>query len=105
MSDLSHWVGLITGSATGIGAATARLLAARGAKVVINYTKSQREAEETAAACEAAGGEVLLCQADVAQDEECKKLVKTTLDAWGRIDGLVNNAGFCAGPLAAAMAG
>jgi 3-oxoacyl-[acyl-carrier protein] reductase len=93
MSDLSHWVGIITGSASGIGAATAQLLAARGAKVVINYSKSQQDAEETAAACRAAGGEAILCQADVAQDADCKKLVQATLDAWGRIDGLVNNAG------------
>ncbi len=93
MSDLSNWVGLITGSATGIGAATARLLAARGAKVVINYTKSQQEAEETAAACREAGGEAILCQANVAEDADCKKLVAAALDAWGRVDGLVNNAG------------
>ncbi len=93
MGDLSNWVGIITGSAAGIGAATAEMLAARGAKVVINYTKSQQDAEAVAAACQAAGGESILCQADVSKDEDCKKLVKTTLDTWGRIDGLVNNAG------------
>lgn len=93
MSDLSNWVGIITGSATGIGAAIARMLAARGAKVIVNYTKSLQDAEETAAACQAAGGEAILCQADVSQDDDCKKLVQTALHAWGRIDGLVNNAG------------
>jgi len=93
MSDLSNWVGIVTGSAAGIGAATARMLAARGAKVVVNYSKSQQEAEETAAACKAAGGEAILCQADVANDQDCRKLTQAALDAWGRIDGLVNNAG------------
>ena len=93
MSDLSNWVGIVTGSAAGIGAATARMLAARGAKVVVNYTRSEAEAEETVAACKAAGGEAVLCQADVSDDAACQKLAQAALDAWGRIDGLVNNAG------------
>ena len=93
MSDLSNWVGIVTGSAAGIGAATARMLAARGAKVVVNYTKSLADAEQTAVACKAAGGDAVLCQADVSDDAACRKLAQTALDTWGRIDGLVNNAG------------
>ena len=54
---------IITGSATGIGAAVARQLAAKGSHVVINYTKSVTEAEATAAECRALGVEALLCQA------------------------------------------
>jgi 3-oxoacyl-[acyl-carrier protein] reductase len=93
MNDLGNWVGIVTGSAAGIGAATARMLAARGAKVVVNYTKSQAEAEAVAAECKAAGGEALLCRADVSDDAACRRMAKAALDAWGRIDGLVNNAG------------
>jgi 3-oxoacyl-[acyl-carrier protein] reductase len=86
-------VAIVTGSASGIGAATAIGLAARGAKVVINYTKSEAEAQATAAAARAAGGDCLLVQGDVAQDEACRALAAAALDAWGRIDILVNNAG------------
>jgi 3-oxoacyl-[acyl-carrier protein] reductase len=84
---------IITGSATGIGAAVARRLAAKGTHVVINYTKSAAEAEVTAAECRALGVEALVCRADVSHDEDCRRLAETALGAWGRIDYLVNNAG------------
>jgi 3-oxoacyl-[acyl-carrier protein] reductase len=84
---------IITGSATGIGAAVARQLAAKGVNVVINYTKSEVEAEATAAECRALGVEALVCRADVALDADCRRLAEATLGAWGRIDYLVNNAG------------
>jgi 3-oxoacyl-[acyl-carrier protein] reductase len=86
-------VALITGSATGVGAATALRLAQQGWRVVINYARSADEARATQAACEAAGAETLLKQADVAQDAACRALVQATIDRWGRIDALVNNAG------------
>ena len=84
---------IVTGSATGIGAAIARALASRGWGVAINYTRSEREAGETATACRGAGGEAVLCRADVAIDADCRRLVTTALDAFGRVDALVNNAG------------
>ena len=84
---------IVTGSATGIGAAVARQLAAKGRNVVVNYTKSAAEAEATAAECRALGVDALVCQADVALDADCRRLAETTLGAWGRIDYLVNNAG------------
>jgi 3-oxoacyl-[acyl-carrier protein] reductase len=86
-------VAIITGSATGVGAEVARELAARGCNVVINYTKSESEARETQASCEAEGAETLLVQADVSNDEDCRRMAKAALDKWGRIDILVNNAG------------
>jgi 3-oxoacyl-[acyl-carrier protein] reductase len=61
--------------------------------VVINYAHSAQEARESAAACEAAGAEVLLQQADVADDAQCRALVNATVARWGRLDALVNNAG------------
>jgi 3-oxoacyl-[acyl-carrier protein] reductase len=84
---------IVTGSATGTGAACAIQLAAKGARVVINYTKSEADARDTAKACEAAGGEAIVVQGDVGLDADCRKLAQAALDKWGRIDGLVNNAG------------
>lgn len=91
--DLRGGVTIVTGSATGVGAAAAKLLASKGCNVVINYTKSEAEAKETQAACEALGVQTLLCQADVAKDEDCCRMVAGTMAKWGRVDGLINNAG------------
>ncbi len=91
--DITGQTALVTGSATGLGAAIALKLAERGANVVINYTKSEKEADETAKACEAKGVKVLKVQADVSKDEDCRRMAKETMDAFGRIDILVNNAG------------
>jgi len=88
-----HPVAIITGSATGVGAATARRLAAKGWRVVVNYTKSEAAARETEAACRASGADTLLVRGDVAEDADCRRLASAALDAWGRIDALVNNAG------------
>src|SRR3954464_584628 len=84
---------IVTGSSSGVGAATALELARRGARVAINYSKSAREAEETAQACTRAGGTPIVVQADVSADPDCRKLASAALSKWGRIDGLVNNAG------------
>jgi NAD(P)-dependent dehydrogenase (short-subunit alcohol dehydrogenase family) len=89
-------VGIVTGSAAGIGAACAEALAARGARVVVNYSRSEDEAREVQGACEAKGAETLLVQADVAVDDDCRHLAKETLERFGRIDYLVNNAGVTA---------
>jgi 3-oxoacyl-[acyl-carrier protein] reductase len=84
---------IVTGSATGIGAACAVLLARRGARTIINYTKSEAEAAATARACADAGAESVAVPADVADDADCRRLAEAALARWGRIDGLVNNAG------------
>ena len=84
---------IITGGATGIGAAIARALAARGWCVLVNYTKSEAEARATAEACTAAGVEALVARGDVARDADCQALVAQALAAWGRLDALVNSAG------------
>lgn len=86
-------VAIVTGSATGIGAETAKRLASKGCRVVVNYTKSRDEAERTAAACRAFGREVILYQADIAQDSACRGMAAAALERWGRIDILVNCAG------------
>ena len=92
MNDLAGQVFIVTGSATGVGAACVRCLSRDGARVVINYSRSETEAQATEAECRAMGAETLLIKADVADDAACRALVDRTLGAWGRIDGLVNNA-------------
>ena len=86
-------VALITGSGTGVGAATALMLARRGYHVLINYSRSEAEARASQAACDEAGADTLLMQGDVAEDADCRALVAGALERWGRIDALVNNAG------------
>ena len=91
--SLAGQVAIITGSATGIGAACAAKLAAQGARVVVNCTKSVKDAEETIERIRSAGGEAMLVQADVGKDDECRTMAARTMEKWGRIDMLVNNAG------------
>lgn len=82
-------VAIITGSSSGIGAATALELARRGWRVVINYSKSADKAKAVAAQC----AESIVVKADVSKDADCRRMAKAALDKWGRIDALVNNAG------------
>ncbi len=81
--NLKGKVAIVTGSASGIGASTAIGLAKRGAHVVVNYSKSEKEARETAAA---AAAKRLVGQADVAKDEDCRRPAQAALGKWGRID-------------------
>ena len=82
-------VAIVTGSASGIGAATAVELSRRGFWVVVNYSKSRDMAEAVVKRCAGA----IAVRADVGEDAECRKLAQAALDKWGRIDALVNNAG------------
>ncbi len=91
--NIENGAAIITGSATGIGAATARMLAAHGCRVAINYTKSETEAEATAQSCRALGVEAITVRADVSVDADCRALVDETVAAFGRLDVLVNSAG------------
>jgi 3-oxoacyl-[acyl-carrier protein] reductase len=83
---------IVTGSASGLGAATAAILAKGGARIVVNYSSSKKEAEQTGDLCRSAGAEVVVVQGDVSRDEDCKKIVAAAAP-WGRLDALVNNAG------------
>jgi 3-oxoacyl-[acyl-carrier protein] reductase len=83
---------IVTGSASGLGAATASILAQGGGKIVVNYSNSKKEADETADLCRKAGAEVLVVQGDVSRDEDCKKIAAAA-SGWGKLDILVNNAG------------
>ncbi len=93
MKDLNNRVAIVTGSSSGVGAATAQLLATQGCNVVINYNSNSEGAETVAAACQQQGVETIAMQANVANDEDCVAMAEAALDKWGRIDILVNNAG------------
>lgn len=90
---LAGKVAVVTGSSRGIGAATARRLAAEGARVVLNCHASVEAAEAVAAEIRQAGGEALVVAADVSRGEEAQRLIQTTTAQWDRVDILVNNAG------------
>lgn len=93
MKDLNKRVAIVTGSSSGVGAATARLLASLGCHVVINYNSNGDGANAVASDCEQAGVETLVVQANVAEDADCRAMAQAALEKWGRIDVLVNNAG------------
>ncbi|WP_245998680.1 SDR family NAD(P)-dependent oxidoreductase [Halalkalicoccus subterraneus] len=82
----------MTGSSRGIGAATAKRLAAAGAKVVVNFRSSSDEAESVAESIRENGGEALIQQADVTDPQAVDRMVATVEDEWGSVDILVNNA-------------
>lgn len=84
---------LITGAGTGVGAAAAKLMSARGARVVVNYSRSKQQAEEVVELCLSGGGEAISLQGDVSDDSDCRKLIDKTMSKWGKINGLLNNAG------------
>ena len=91
--DLRGSVAIVTGSSSGIGAASARMLAEKGARVLVNCVRSVEDGERVVAECKALGSDAALCQADVSDDADCRRLADTALERWGRIDVLVNSAG------------
>ncbi len=93
ISDLAGKVVLITGASTGIGAALARGFAAQGAAVGLHYHASVDAAEVLAAEISGAGGRVVLIRSDMATGEGARSAVDQAVAAFGRLDGLINNAG------------
>lgn len=93
MKDLKGNVAIITGSSSGVGAATARLLATQGCHVLINYNANADGAASVAADCERLGVETLVFGGSVADDKACQDMVAAAVAKWGRVDILVNNAG------------
>jgi 3-oxoacyl-[acyl-carrier protein] reductase len=94
---------VVTGASRGIGSMVAKRLARDGFAIVVNYAGNLSQAQEVVAAIEAAGGQAVAVQADVANAADVEQLFKQTLDTYGRIDVVVNNAGIM--PLSAIAKG
>ncbi|MBI5897032.1 MAG: SDR family NAD(P)-dependent oxidoreductase, partial [Desulfobacterales bacterium] len=97
--ELKNAVAIVTGSSSGIGASIAKQLAAQGCHVTITYSRNADGAKQVADACAALGGQTLVQKSDVAEDADCRALVAATLERFGKLDILINNAGttkFCA---------
>jgi 3-oxoacyl-[acyl-carrier protein] reductase len=84
---------IVTGASRGIGAAVALALGESGARVVVNYAASAGPAEEVAEKIKAAGGDAICIQANVGDQDDVKRLMKETMDAFGEVNVIVNNAG------------
>ncbi len=90
---LFNKIALVTGGSRGIGAATARELAAQGAAVAISYSASRPKADEVVHDIKSKGGRAIALQADQAVEQEVIQLVAEVVQQFGRLDILVNNAG------------
>ena len=89
----SNKVAIITGGSRGVGAAAAKLLASKGWNITITCTSSMDDANIVVKECEELGVEAIALTADVSEDNSCVKTAQETINKWGRIDALVNNAG------------
>src|SRR6476620_12422351 len=85
---------LITGASSGIGAATARLLAGQGTAIAVHARRNKAGAEKVAAEVRAAGGDALILEGDLGEPGTARRLVEETAAQFGRLDVVVSNAGF-----------
>lgn len=92
MSDFCGQVALVTGASRGIGASVARILAERGADIVINYRSKGSRALEVADAVRVTGRQALLAQADITSETEMREMMKLVEEKFARLDLLILNA-------------
>ena len=91
---LQNRVAIVTGGGTGIGRGISEVLARSGAKVAVNYNRSRDEAEQTVASICSKGGSAMAVAADISRDSEARGMMQCVTDRFGRLDLLVNNAGW-----------
>ena len=91
--NLTNRVALVTGGGKGIGGAISLALAKAGADVIVNYSRSEAEAERIAGMIRELGRQALVVQADVGDTAQCRDLVKRSMEEFGRLDILASNAG------------
>src|SRR5437763_1620146 len=90
---MANKAALVTGGGTGVGRAAVLQLAERGFDVAINYSRSENEAQETAAAAQEKGVRAITVRCDVANDSEARGMIERCRSEFGRLDAVVNNAG------------
>lgn len=93
VQEVESPVVVITGASRGIGKAIALALGKAGCKVLVNYARSSKEAEDVSKEIEASGGEAIIYGGDVSKEADVEAMIKTATDKWGTVDVLVNNAG------------
>jgi 3-oxoacyl-[acyl-carrier protein] reductase len=93
MAQLTDRIAVVTGASRGIGRAIALELASRGATVVVNYQRNADQADEVVQQIKTGGGQAIAVQADVSEEEGANALIKAAVDAYGKLDILINNAG------------
>ena len=93
MSKLANKVAIVTGASKGIGAAIAKALAAEGASVVVNYASSKGGADTVVGAITKAGGKAIAVRGDVSKTAEAQGIIAAAIEAYGRLDILVNKSG------------
>ncbi|KAL4279642.1 hypothetical protein GQ457_03G026460 [Hibiscus cannabinus] len=86
-------VAIVTGASRGIGKAVALTLGKAGCKVLVNYARSSKEAEEVSKEIESYGGQAVTFGGDVSKEADVEAMIKTAVDTWGTVDILINNAG------------
>lgn len=85
-------VAIVTGASRGLGAAVARILTQLGARVILNG-RAHADLQKVAGAIQEQGGEAIIVAGDVSRPDDCRQLIDATLEQFGRLDALVNNAG------------
>jgi 3-oxoacyl-[acyl-carrier protein] reductase len=92
--EIAGKTAVITGASRGVGRAAALALAKQGCSVLVNFNRAAKEAEQTAREAIELGVKAITCKADVADDQACRDMMKTAQSEFGRIDILINNAGY-----------
>jgi 3-oxoacyl-[acyl-carrier protein] reductase len=84
---------IVMGGGTGVGAAAAVRLATRGYAVLVNYRRSEAQAQEVVRTCQQLGVDAYCMQGDIAEDEHCRRIAASAIERWGQISALINCAG------------